>query len=102
MNGTKLKQQNAGTKVWDVIKGNPIAVILVLAAIVVGCVVDNFFSWGNLSNLLSNTAVQKGIAIQEAFVREIQQGLSSQELATLYRCLHTIADNAARILTQTN
>ena len=63
MNGTKLKQQNAGTKVWDVIKGNPIAVILVLAAIVVGCVVDNFFSWGNLSNLLSNTAVRFLIAL---------------------------------------
>ena len=63
MNGTKLKQHNAGTKVWDVIKGNPIAVILVLAAIVVGCVVDNFFSWGNLSNLLSNTAVRFLIAL---------------------------------------
>ena len=63
MNGTKLKQQNAGTKVWDVIKGNPIAVILVLAAIVVGCVVDNFFSWANLSNLLSNTAVRFLIAL---------------------------------------
>ena len=63
MNGTKLKQQNAGTKVWDVIKGNPIAVILVLAAIVVGCVVDNFFSWGNLSNLLSNPAVRFLIAL---------------------------------------
>ncbi len=50
----------------------------------------------------ADAVVQKGIAIQEAFVREIQQGLSSQELATLYRCLHTIADNAARILTQTN
>ena len=63
MNGTKLKQQNAGTKAWDVIKGNPIAVILVLAAIVVGCVVDNFFSWANLSNLLSNTAVRFLIAL---------------------------------------
>ena len=63
MNGTKLKQHNAGTKAWDVIKGNPIAVILVLAAIVVGCVVDNFFSWGNLSNLLSNTAVRFLIAL---------------------------------------
>ena len=37
MNETKLKQQNAGTKIWDVIKGYPIAVILVLAAILVGC-----------------------------------------------------------------
>ena len=63
MNETKLKQQNAGKKIWDVIKGNPIAVILVLAAIVVGCVVDKFFSWSNLSNLLSNTAVRFLIAL---------------------------------------
>ena len=63
MNETKLKQQNAGTKIWDVIKGNPIAVILVLAAIVVGCIVDKFFSWSNLSNLLSNTAVRFLIAL---------------------------------------
>ena len=63
MNGTKLKQQNVGMKIWDVIKGNPIAVILVIAAIVVGCIVDNFFSWANLSNLLSNTAVRFLIAL---------------------------------------
>ena len=45
------------------IKSNPIAVILVIAAIVVGCIVDNFFSWPNLSNLLSNTAVRFLIAL---------------------------------------
>ena len=44
-------------------KGNPIAVLLIIAAIIVGCVVDNFFSWANLANLLSNTAVRFLIAL---------------------------------------
>lgn len=63
MNETKLKSQNVGGKIWFVIKDNPIAVILIIAAIVVGCRVDNFFSWANLSNLLSNTAVRFLIAL---------------------------------------
>ena len=50
----------------------------------------------------ADTVVQQGLIIQEAFVKEIQQGLNPQELATLFHCLHTVADNAARILTQTN
>ena len=32
----------------------------------------------------------------------VARGIGVDELATLHRCLHTIADNAARILTQTN
>lgn len=63
MNETKTNNQSIGKKIWFVIKDNPIAVILVLAAIVVGCNVDNFFSWTNLSNLLSNTAVRFLIAL---------------------------------------
>lgn len=50
----------------------------------------------------ADAVVQQGRLIQEAFIREIQQGLSQQELGTLYRCLVAIADNAARILSQTN
>ena len=52
-----------GTKVWKVIKDNPIAVLLVVAAVVVGCIKDNFFTWANLSNLMSNTAVRFLIAL---------------------------------------
>ena len=50
-------------QVWGLIKGNPIAFLLIIAAIVVGCIVDNFFSWANLANLLSNTAVRFLIAL---------------------------------------
>lgn len=50
----------------------------------------------------ADAVVEQGLVIQEAFIREIQQGLSPQELTTLFHCLRTVADNAARILTQTN
>ena len=52
-----------GKKAWKVVSGNPIVFLLIIAAIVVGCVTDNFFSWANLSNLMSNTAVRFLIAL---------------------------------------
>ena len=42
---------------WALIKSNPIVVLLVVASIVVGFSGDNFFSWGNFGNLVSNTAI---------------------------------------------
>lgn len=42
--------------------------------------------------------VQRGREIQEQFLREMQQGLSTQELRVHYHCLETIAANAKRIL----
>lgn len=42
--------------------------------------------------------VQRGREIQEQFLREMQQGLSTQELRVHYHCLETIAANAKRFL----
>ncbi|MBQ0071873.1 MAG: beta-methylgalactoside transporter [Spirochaetales bacterium] len=50
-------------KVWDALKSNPIVVLLTIVSIVVGCFVDNFFSWANLGNLISNTAIRFIIAL---------------------------------------
>ena len=50
-------------KTWKLVSGNPIVFLLIIAAIVVGCVTNNFFSWANLSNLISNTAVRFLIAL---------------------------------------
>lgn len=50
-------------KFWALVKANPIVVLLVVASIVVGFSVDNFFSWGNFGNLVSNTAIRFLIAI---------------------------------------
>ena len=57
------RQESTVNKILKVIKGNPIALLLVVAAIVVGCLKDNFFSWANFSNLVSNTAVRFLIAL---------------------------------------
>ena len=59
----ELKKQNAFNKILGLAKANPIVVILIIASIIVGCTVDNFFSWGNLANLISNTAVRFLIAL---------------------------------------
>ena len=45
------------------VSGNPIVFLLLIAAIIVGALKDNFFSWANLSNLISNTAVRFLIAL---------------------------------------
>ena len=62
MEGIK-EQPNFGKKLVKVVTRNPIVFLLLIAAIVVGCLVDNFFSWANLTNLLSNTAVRFLIAL---------------------------------------
>ncbi len=52
-----------GKKVWQYIKSNPIVVMLVIVAIIVGITRENFFSWKNFGNLMSNTAVRFLIAL---------------------------------------
>lgn len=52
-----------GQKSWQYVKSNPIVVMLVIAAIIVGFTKDNFFSWSNFGNLMSNTAVRFLIAL---------------------------------------
>lgn len=59
---TKLNK-NTAQKVLAYAKSNPIVIGLALVSIVVGCTVENFFSWGNLGNLVSNTAVRFLIAL---------------------------------------
>ncbi|MBR3347260.1 MAG: beta-methylgalactoside transporter [Solobacterium sp.] len=50
-------------KIIDYLKGNPIVAMLVVVSIIVGFTTKNFFSWNNLSNLISNTAVRFLIAL---------------------------------------
>jgi len=50
-------------KFIDYLKGNPIVAMLVVVSIIVGFTTKNFFSWNNLSNLISNTAVRFLIAL---------------------------------------
>ena len=52
-----------GKKFLQLVVRNPIVFLLLIAAIVVGCLKANFFSWANLSNLISNSAVRFLIAL---------------------------------------
>ena len=57
------KKENFGIKVWKYAKSDPIVVMLVIVAIIVGITKENFFSWSNFGNLMSNTAVRFLIAL---------------------------------------
>ena len=57
------KNAGFGKKLMKTVTRNPIVFLLLIAAIVVGCMVENFFSWANLTNLLSNTAIRFLIAL---------------------------------------
>lgn len=57
------KSESFGKKLVRIITGNPIVFLLLIAAIVVGSLKDNFFSWANMGNLMSNTAVRFLIAL---------------------------------------
>ena len=57
------KKENFGQKALKYAKSNPIVVMLVIVAIIVGITKDNFFSWSNFGNLMSNTAVRFLIAL---------------------------------------
>lgn len=59
----KAQKQGFGWKVLGYCKANPIVVLLVIAAFIVGFTVDNFFTWGTFGNLASNTAVRFIIAL---------------------------------------
>ena len=57
------KNESFGKKFLNYVKSNPIVVMLVIVAIIVGFTKDNFFSWKNFGNLMSNTAVRFLIAL---------------------------------------
>ena len=64
MENTKnVKPALWGKKILALAKANPIVVLLAIVSIFVCFFVDNFFSWGNLGNLISNTAIRFIIAL---------------------------------------
>ena len=59
----KSNNKGVAARILATAKSNPIVVLLVLVSIVVGFTTQNFFSWGNLGNLVSNTAIRFLIAL---------------------------------------
>lgn len=56
-------QKSTLQKIWAVIKGNPIVVMLAVVSLIVGCTIKNFFSLDNLNNLMCNTSIRFLIAL---------------------------------------
>lgn len=50
-------------KAFKYIKENPIVVMVMLVCVIMSFTVENFFSWGNFNNLVSNTCVRFLIAL---------------------------------------
>ena len=50
-------------KIWGLIKGNPIVVMMALVSLIVGFTIDNFFSGENFNVLLGNTTIRFLIAL---------------------------------------
>ena len=42
-----VSKETIGVRIMKTVTGNPIVFLLIVAAIVVGCIKDNFFSWAN-------------------------------------------------------
>ncbi|MFC2822259.1 MAG: ABC transporter permease subunit [Sphaerochaeta sp.] len=64
MGDVKLKSGSSFTKkAFAYAKANPIVIGLVIVSFIVGIFTDNFFSWGNLGNLIGNTAIRFLIAL---------------------------------------
>lgn len=57
------KNTNPIVSIIGYFKSNPIVLLLLIASIIVSFTTDNFFSWGNFGNLVSNTAVRFLIAL---------------------------------------
>ncbi len=59
----KLQPKSIGKWLWGLIVGNPIVIMLVVASLIVGFNVENFFKLDNLNNLLCNTTIRFLIAL---------------------------------------
>ena len=56
-------KQSIPQKIWALIKGNPIVVMMAIVSIIVGFTIPNFFSFENLNVLLGNTTIRFMIAL---------------------------------------
>ena len=56
-------QKSVWQVIWGFLKGNPIVVMMAIVSIIVGCTIENFFSFENLNVLLGNTTIRFLIAL---------------------------------------
>ena len=98
----EVKKENFAQKFVKLVTRNPIVFLLLIAAVVVGCIKDNFFSWANLTNLISNTAVRFLIALGVSGClitkgTDLSAGRQAALAATLTGVMVQRADYASRM-----
>jgi len=62
-NSETTNQASFLNKATATAKANPIVILLVVGSLIVGLTVENFFSWSNLNNLMSNISTRFLVAI---------------------------------------
>ena len=95
-------QKSIPQKIWAVVKGNPIVVMLAVLSLVVGCTIDKFFSLDNLNNLMCNTTVRFLIALGVSGClitkgTDLSAGRQAALAATLTGVMVQRADYASRM-----
>lgn len=95
-------QMSVPQKIWKVIKGNPIVIMLAILSLVVGCTINNFFSLDNLNNLMCNTTVRFLIALGVSGClitkgTDLSAGRQAALAATLTGVMVQRADYASRM-----
>ena len=99
-------QTSIPQKIWAVIKGNPIVVMMALISLVVGCTIPNFFSIENANVLAGNTTVRFLIALGVSGClitkgTDLSAGRQAALAATITGVLVQRADYAGRLFAWT-
>ena len=99
-----MKTQNMSPvqKVWALIKGNPIVVMMALISLIVGCTINNFFSLNNFNVLMGNTTIRFLIALGVSGClitkgTDLSAGRQAALAATLTGVMVQRADYASRL-----
>ena len=95
-------QMNISQRIWNVIKNNPIVVMMAAVCLAVGFNIDNFFSWNNLNVILGNTTIRFLIALGVSGClitkgTDLSAGRQAALAATLTGVMIQRADYASRL-----
>ena len=95
-------QMNISQRIWNVIKNNPIVVMMAAVCLAVGFNIDNFFSWNNLNVILGNTTIRFLIALGVSGClitkgTDLSAGRQAALAATLTGVMVQRADYASRL-----
>ena len=95
-------QMSIPQKIWNVIKNNPIVVMMAAVCLAVGFTINNFFSWNNLNVILGNTTIRFLIALGVSGClitkgTDLSAGRQAALAATLTGVMVQRADYASRL-----